>query len=98
MRIVVDRDLCQGHASCEGEAPEVFSVSKQGDLTILQPEPPEALRRAAELAVKYCPTHALSIVEDDGDDVSEVEEVHEVQEVEELQEGRGRAVNVEGED
>ena len=83
MKIVVDRDLCQGHASCEGEAPEVFSVSKQGDLTILQPEPPEALRRAAELAVKYCPTHALSIVED---------------EVEDVEGGRGNVVNVEGED
>jgi len=86
MRIVVDRDLCQGHASCEGEAPEVFSVSKKGDLTILQPEPPEALRRAAELAVKYCPTHALSIVEDD------------VEEAEAVEEGGGRVVTVEGED
>ena len=83
MKIVVDRDLCQGHASCEGEAPEVFSVSKKGDLTILQPEPPETLRRAAELAVKYCPTHALSIVED---------------EVEDVEGGRGNVVNVEGED
>jgi sterol 14-demethylase len=64
LRIVVDRDLCQGHAACEGEAPEVFSVSKQGELTILQPEPPEELRAAVELAVKYCPTHALSIEED----------------------------------
>ena len=86
MKIVVDRDLCQGHASCEGEAPEVFSVSKKGDLTILQPEPPEALRRAAELAVKYCPTHALSIVEDD------------VEEAEAVEEGGGRVVTVEGED
>ena len=63
MKIVVDRDLCQGHASCEGEAPEVFSVSKKGELTILLPEPPEELRTAVELAVKYCPTHALSIIE-----------------------------------
>lgn len=64
MRIVVDRDLCQGHGACEGEAPEVFSVSKQGELTIVQPEPPEDLRPKVELAVKYCPTHALSIEED----------------------------------
>jgi len=64
MRVVVDRDLCQGHASCEGEAPAVFSVSKQGELTILQPEPPEDLCAAVVLAVKYCPTHALSIEED----------------------------------
>jgi ferredoxin len=64
VRIVVDRDLCQGHAACEGEAAEVFSVSKKGELTVLQPEPPESLRAAVELAVKYCPTHALSIEED----------------------------------
>jgi len=64
VRIVVDRDLCQGHAACEGEAPEVFSVSKQGVLTIVVPEPPEEQRTAVELAVKYCPTHALSIEED----------------------------------
>ncbi len=53
MRVVVDRDLCQGHAACEGEAPEVFSVSKKGELTVLQPEPPESQRVAVELAVKY---------------------------------------------
>jgi ferredoxin len=64
MRIVVDRDLCQGHAACEGEAPDVFSVSKKGELTVLMPNPPEARRAAVELAVKYCPTHALSIEED----------------------------------
>jgi sterol 14-demethylase len=64
VRIVVDRDLCQGHAACEGEAPEVFSVSKNGDLTIIQPEPPAELEDAVRLAVKYCPTHALSLEED----------------------------------
>lgn len=64
MRVVVDRDLCQGHAACEGEAPEAFSVSKKGELTILQAEPSESMRAAVELAVKYCPTHALSIEED----------------------------------
>jgi ferredoxin len=64
MRVVVDRDLCQGHAACEGEAPEIFAVSKQGELTVLVPTPPEAHRAAVELAVKYCPTHALRIEED----------------------------------
>ena len=63
-RVVVDRDLCQGHGVCESEAPEVFSVSKKGELTILDETPPEELRPKVELAVKYCPTHALSIQED----------------------------------
>ncbi len=61
-RIVVDRDLCQGHGVCENEAPGVFEVSKDGVLTILQEAPDE--RPPVEAAVKYCPTHALTIVED----------------------------------
>jgi ferredoxin len=64
MRIVVDRDLCQGHATCEGEAPELFSVSKKGELTVRNATPTEEQRRAVELAVRYCPTHALRIEED----------------------------------
>jgi sterol 14-demethylase len=64
VRIVVDRDLCQGHGVCESEAPAVFSVSKDGVLTVLQETPPEGERRAVEAAAKYCPTHALTIVED----------------------------------
>jgi ferredoxin len=46
-----------------GEAPEVFEVDDKGFLNILQEEPPEALREKVELAVKYCPTGALSIEE-----------------------------------
>lgn len=64
MRIVVDRVLCQGHGVCESEAPTVFSVSKSGDLTILDDTPPDGLRPAVEQAVKYCPTHALSIIDE----------------------------------
>jgi sterol 14-demethylase len=63
-RIVVDRDLCQGHAACQGEAPQLFEVSKRGELTILDERPPDEARAAADAAVKYCPTHALSIHED----------------------------------
>ncbi|MGO9341151.1 MAG: ferredoxin [Acidimicrobiales bacterium] len=65
MKVVVDRDLCQGHGVCESEVPEVFSVSKKGDLTIVCEHPGEELRKAVETAVAYCPTHALRIEEDD---------------------------------
>lgn len=64
-RISVDHDLCQGHAVCEGEAPGVFEVSKKGDLTIVDQRPPEQRRAEVEAAVRYCPTRALSIVDDD---------------------------------
>ncbi len=61
----VDGDLCQGHAVCMSEAPEIFLVDEQtGELTVLLEQPSEALRAKLALAVRYCPTHALSIAED----------------------------------
>ena len=64
MRVVVDRALCQGHGVCESEAPTVFSVSKKGELTVVDEAPGEDLRKQVEAAVKFCPTHALSIEEE----------------------------------
>lgn len=64
-RIVVDRDLCQGHGTCEGEAPELFEVPRSGQVIVLDERPADDLRTAAELAVRYCPTHALSIIDED---------------------------------
>jgi ferredoxin len=64
-RVVLDEDLCQGHAMCELEAPDVFTVPKRGVVQILEPEPPDELRDAVELAVDMCPTRAISIEEKD---------------------------------
>jgi ferredoxin len=64
MKIVIDRDLCQGHGVCESEAPEVFTVPRNGQVSLLQETPPEELRAKVQMAVTYCPTHALRIVED----------------------------------
>ena len=63
MRIRIDLDLCQGHGVCESEAPDVFSVSKQGELTVLQPVPSLDSHAAVRLAAKYCPTHAIILEE-----------------------------------
>lgn len=66
MKVVVDLDLCQGHAMCELEAPDVFVVPKRGKVEILDATPPDALLADVENAVRFCPTQALMIV-DDGD-------------------------------
>ena len=64
-RIVVDTDLCQAHGVCESEAPELFALPKGATtVELLDPTPAETHRAAALQAVKYCPTHALSIVEE----------------------------------
>ena len=63
MKVVVDFDICQSHALCMHNAPEVFEVRADGFLYILQEEPPEALRAKVAQAENECPTGAISIVE-----------------------------------
>ncbi len=63
-QIKVDRDLCQGHAVCMGEAPEIFLLDHDDKLQILNETPSDDLRKKVEMAVRYCPTRALSIVVD----------------------------------
>lgn len=61
MKVLIDWDLCQGHANCTGDAPEVFHVDDDGKLHVLVEEPGEELRSKVELAVRYCPAGAISI-------------------------------------
>ena len=63
MRVRIDWDLCQGHANCMGDAPEVFRVDEEGKLTVLLEHPPEQLRDKIALAVRYCPTGAIHLEE-----------------------------------
>jgi sterol 14-demethylase len=53
---------------CESEAPAVFEVVEKGTVTVHQEHPDESERKGVELAVRYCPTHALSIEEVDAVD------------------------------
>jgi ferredoxin len=62
-RIVVDLDLCQGHAMCELEAPEHFRVPRRGKVEILAAQPSTQDRALVEEAIRACPTQALSIKE-----------------------------------
>ena len=64
-RLEVDLDLCQGHAMCELEAPDIFKVPKRGTVEILNSTPPEENRTEVEQAVWACPTQALTIIEEE---------------------------------
>ncbi|HEY8153585.1 MAG TPA: cytochrome P450 [Myxococcota bacterium] len=65
LRVVVDRDLCQGHGVCAGEAPEAFQVDpKTGALVLLREIVTPELRARIEAAVRHCPTRALSLREE----------------------------------
>ncbi|MEU5878077.1 ferredoxin [Spirillospora sp. NPDC047279] len=63
MRVEADLDLCQGHAVCEMEAPDVFEVPSKGKVQVLDAEPAEELRDEVAAAVRYCPTRALTLKE-----------------------------------
>jgi sterol 14-demethylase len=60
-RVIIDRELCQGHATCMTEAPELFQVDEAGNVTILQENPPPDLLEKARQAEKYCPAKAIKI-------------------------------------
>ncbi|MGZ5012527.1 MAG: cytochrome P450 [Methylobacter sp.] len=60
-QIKIDRELCQGHATCMTEAPELFQVDDAGNVTVLQENPSLGLLKKAQQAEKYCPTKAIKI-------------------------------------
>ncbi|NOT10333.1 MAG: cytochrome P450 [Methylococcaceae bacterium] len=60
-QIKIDREICQGHATCMTEAPELFHVDEAGNVTVLQEIPALDLLTKARQAEKYCPTKAIKI-------------------------------------
>jgi sterol 14-demethylase len=62
--IVLDRDLCQGHAVCVGEAPELFQIGDDGKVTLRIEHPGPTHHAKAALAARYCPTRSIKIVEE----------------------------------
>ena len=65
MRVLVDLELCQGHALCQEEAPTVFRVRERpgayDQVELLVEEPPEALRRQVEAAARHCPNRVIRV-------------------------------------
>jgi ferredoxin len=61
MRVIVDFDACQGNANCMVAAPEVFQVTSEGLLLVLNENPDLELREKVEAAARLCPTQAITI-------------------------------------
>ena len=61
MKVIVDRDLCEGHARCVEAAPAVFEIGDDDEMHVLDENPGEEQRRAVETAVVNCPRQALSL-------------------------------------
>jgi ferredoxin len=65
LKIVVDRDLCDAHGVCAGNAPTVFEIGEDDQMRLLAPYPPDEHIEAVHAAVRGCPKGALSLVEED---------------------------------
>jgi ferredoxin len=61
VRIVVDRDLCDGHGMCEAMAHEYFELDDDDQKTVLDEHPPESERAKVNAAVQSCPALALTL-------------------------------------
>ena len=60
MRVVVDYTKCVGHGMCESFSPELFEVTDQGEVKILEDPVPDGMEADVETAVASCPVQALS--------------------------------------
>jgi ferredoxin len=64
MKVVVDRELCQGHGQCEHSAPEVFEVRDDGIAYVLRdPDGPELFEKTLD-ASRRCPADAIAFVDE----------------------------------
>jgi ferredoxin len=64
MRIVVDRDLCESNGVCVRTAPDMFVIDESDRMRLLAERPSPEQMDKARAAVRRCPRHALSLVED----------------------------------
>ncbi|WP_067488787.1 ferredoxin [Actinomadura hibisca] len=63
MRVRVDPLVCEANAVCVGLAPDVFDLTDDDELEILQPEVPADQADKVRHAVRSCPKAALALDE-----------------------------------
>ncbi|SEB66257.1 ferredoxin [Rhodococcus koreensis] len=65
VKISVDLDKCQGYANCVVASPDVFDLSDDGKVDLLQTRIADRDVAEVEEAVRSCPAAALSMTEED---------------------------------
>jgi ferredoxin len=63
MKLVIDRNVCDGHGMCAQSAPAFFSLDEEGDPVIASVDIPDAIPAVVSLAVRACPVSAISIAD-----------------------------------
>ena len=63
MRVIVDREKCEGYVNCVDAAPLVFEMDQQDKAIVLIAEPGPELYEAVRKAARMCPVDAITIEE-----------------------------------
>ena len=63
MKVNVDRALCDSHGVCSIEAPDVFELTDDDQLTIVKEDVRPDDLDAVRSAVRACPKRAISLSE-----------------------------------
>ena len=61
MKILADRDRCEGHGLCADTAPEVSELDDDAVVVVRSEDVPPELERKAEAGARVCPVAALRI-------------------------------------
>jgi ferredoxin len=59
VRVIADKDKCQGHARCNAALPNLFPQDDQGFIGVESVEIPAGLEADGERVVASCPEQAL---------------------------------------
>jgi ferredoxin len=61
VKIIADRERCEGHGLCADTAPDVYDLDDDAVVVLLHEDVPPALERKAEAGARVCPVAALRI-------------------------------------
>ena len=65
IKIVLNTELCQGHARCMRKGPDVYKLNLNGFLDEAPTTVPPELERQAILGAEACPEMAIEIIQED---------------------------------
>ena len=66
MKVRVDENICAGFGVCLGLCPEVFELHDDGYAVVQLAEVPPEHAQAVRVAVRQCPSNAITLIEDRG--------------------------------
>jgi ferredoxin len=61
VKILADRDRCEGHGLCADTAPEVYERDDDAVVVVRFEDVPPELERKAEAGARVCPVAALRV-------------------------------------